>query len=326
MAVPPSGVAPRPEIEVYRAMVTSRKIEERMIRLYHQGRVYGGVYTGIGEEAAGAAAAVAAGPDDLLAPCIRNLSLHVGRGATPLEVFRQFLARPRGPTRGRDGNVHFGDLRRGVYHMISHLGAMLPVLVGAVMARRRQGRDSVGFAFIGDGGTSTGDFHEAVNFSAVFEVPVVVVIQNNQYAYSTPTAHQYRCRALADKAAGYGIEGHRADGNDALGLWELLAGLAADLRRRPRTVLVECETLRMRGHGEHDDFSYIPKELLAEYAARDPLRLAAGRLTAAGIAGAETLAALEAEVAAAVDSSYREALEEAPPDPNTLLEGVYAND
>lgn len=308
-----------------RTMLLSRKTEERLIRLYHQAKIYGGVYTGVGQEAIGAAATAASGPDDLFAPLIRNMTVHIGRGESALNIFRQWLARANGPTRGRDGNVHYGNLNHGVYTMISHLGAMLPVVVGGVMAKRRRGRDAVGFGFIGDGGTSTGDFHEAVNFAAVFDVPVVFVIENNHFAYSTPTRYQYRCNHLADRAPGYGIEGFRLDGNDAVGLHLFFRDLVAELRARPRAVLVECDTLRMRGHGEHDDSSYVPPELRERYAARDPIRQARERLVAEGILTAGEIDALEQSCLAEVDAAYRQALNDPPPDPSTLAQGVYAD-
>lgn len=312
-------------VGLLRTMVRSRKIEERLIRLYHQAKIYGGVYTGVGQEAIGAATTAAAGPHDLFTPLIRNLTVHLGRGQTSLNVFRQWLARGTGPTRGRDGNVHFGDLSQGVYTMISHLGAMLPVVVGGVMAKRRQGHDTVGFGYIGDGGTSTGDFHEAVNFAAVYNVPVVFVIENNHYAYSTPQEFQFRCPRLADRAPGYGIEGFQADGNDAVGLYLFCRDLVADVRARPRPVLLECDTMRMRGHGEHDDFSYVPKDLLERYAGRDPLQVARETLMAEGVLTAAEADALDAECLADVDQAYRQALKEPPPETSRLAEGVYAD-
>jgi len=311
-------------LDLMRCMMRSRLVEERLIRLYHQGRMYGGVYTGIGQEAIGAATTLACGPRDLFAPCIRNLTVHLGRGQSLLNIFRQWLGRPKGPTFGRDGNVHHGNLKAGVYAMISHLGAMLPVLVGGVMARRRQGQDTVGIAYIGDGATSTGDFHEGVNFAAVFDVPVIVLIENNKYAYSTPNDRQYRCKRLVDKAAGYGIEGSTADGNDAVELHLATRRLVADLRAKPRPVLLECDTMRMRGHGEHDDSSYVPRELIAEYGKRDPIRLAWERLIADGVASREELEALQRTCRAEVDEACRQAVVEPPPDPATLGDGVYA--
>jgi TPP-dependent pyruvate/acetoin dehydrogenase alpha subunit len=310
-------------LALLRTMVLTRAIEERLIRLYHQGKVYGGVYTGMGQEAPGAAACLAGGADDLYAPCIRNLSVHVGRGLSTADVFRQWLARAGSPTRGRDGNIHHGNLGNGVFAMISHLGAMLPVVVGGVMGRRRMGRPSVGFGFIGDGGSSTGDFHEAVNFSAVNEVPVVFVVESNHYAYSTPSALQFRCAHLVDRAAGYGIEGIAADGNDVLALYALFRRLAGELRETPRSVLVVVDTMRMRGHGEHDDFSYVPRELLDGYRARDPIDRCATDLLADGRMDDAGWNALREECRAEVDLAYRSVMTEPGPDPATLLEGVY---
>ncbi|MCZ7592345.1 MAG: thiamine pyrophosphate-dependent dehydrogenase E1 component subunit alpha [Kiritimatiellae bacterium] len=308
-----------------RTMLMARKTEERLIRLYHQAKIYGGVYTGVGQEGIGASATSASGPEDLFAPLIRNITVHIGRGETVRDIFRQWLSRANGPTRGRDGNVHYGNLKNGVYAMISHLGAMLPVVVGGVMAKRRRGLDAVGFGFIGDGGTSTGDFHEAINFSAVFNVPVVFIVENNHYAYSTPTKHQYKCKHLVDKAPGYGIEGHFMDGNNPVELFLFLHKLTADMRKNPRTVLVECDTLRMRGHGEHDDSSYVPRELLAEYGARDPIKVTRERLTSEGILTVDEIAAIEQACLAEVDIAYQQALKDPPPDPATMANGVYAD-
>ena len=311
--------------DVVRSMWRARLTEERLVRLYHQGRIFGGVYTGIGQEAIGAATACAGGPDDLFAPCIRNMTVHVARGMPVLDIFRQYLGRVTGPTRGRDGNVHYGNPSQGVYAMISHLGAMLSVVTGGVMARRRRGLAAAGVAYIGDGATSTGDFHEALNFAAVFDVPVLFVIENNKFAYSTPSKSQYRCARLADRAVGYGMEGLVADGNDVVSLHQLARGLLADMREKPRPVLLECDTMRMRGHGEHDDCSYVPKDLVEAYAARDPLRLARERLAAEGWLEAAAFDRIEKECQAEVDAGYHRALAEPAPDPATLTQGVYAD-
>lgn len=306
-------------------MTLARQIEERLVRLYHQGRLFGGVYTGIGQEAIGAATTGAGGPDDLFSPLIRNMTVHIGRGETARNIFRQYLGRANSPTRGRDGNVHHGSVEHGVLAMISHLGAMLPVLTGGVMARRRLGRDCVGMAYIGDGATSTGDFHEAVNFAAVFDVPVIFVIENNKYAYSTPSRHQYRCERIADRAVGYGIEGFLADGNDLVELHLMTRELVGALRAQPKPVLLEVDTLRMRGHGEHDDSSYVPKDLRELYARRDPIRVARERLIAEKILTAADIEAMEKSCADEVDKAYHLALSDPKPDPATLMGGVYAD-
>jgi acetoin:2,6-dichlorophenolindophenol oxidoreductase subunit alpha len=312
-------------LAIMRTMMLGRLAEERLVRLYHQGKIFGGVYTGIGQEAIGAATTAACGPNDLFAPAIRNITVHLGRGESVLNVFRQYLGRVTGPTRGRDGNVHYGNLAHGVYTMISHLAAMLPVITGAVMARRRRGQDSIGIAYIGDGATSTGDFHEAVNFAAVNETPVIFLIENNKYAYSTPNTRQYRCEHLVDRAKGYGIEGCSGDGNDAVSLHLLARRLVADIRARPRSILLECDTMRMRGHGEHDDCSYVPPGLREQYAKRDPIRSAWEKLLAEKIATREELDALEHACRDEVDGAYQQALAEPAPDPATMTDGVYAD-
>jgi len=311
--------------DMLRTMYLSRFAEERLIRLYHQGSIHGGVFVGIGQEAIGAAATATAERQDLFAPLIRNMSVHVGRGQTLLNIFRQWLSRAAGPTRGRDGNVHHGFPERGVYSMISHLGAMISVVTGAVMARRYQGHDSIGFAFIGDGGTSTGDFHEAANFSAVFDVPVIITIENNRFAYSTPTDRQYRCKQLIDRAVGYGIEGLSVDGNDVMALYETYERIANAIRNDPRPVMLECHTMRMRGHGEHDDYSYIPKELLEEFEKKDPIILAESRFEKDGVMTQEEMDELRTSCRDEIDRAYRQALDEPDPDPDTLLDGVYAD-
>ncbi|HEY8240824.1 MAG TPA: thiamine pyrophosphate-dependent enzyme, partial [Kiritimatiellia bacterium] len=186
--------------------------------------------------------------------------------------------------------------------------------------------DAVGVVFIGDGGTSTGDFHEGVNFAAVFKVPVIVVIENNHYAYSTPTSVQYRCEKLSDRAIGYGIEGYNADGNDAVGLLMHARDIVEDIRKNPRAILLECDTMRMRGHGEHDDFSYIPRELLDAYVKKDPILVATNRLIAEDLVSRADLDALDAEVQAEVDAAYQKAMGEPPPEPGSMAEGVYAHD
>jgi acetoin:2,6-dichlorophenolindophenol oxidoreductase subunit alpha len=311
-------------LDLVRCMTQARRIEERLIRLYHQGKIIGGCYMGIGQEAIGASTVAAAGPEDLFAPLIRDMTVHLGRGMTTLETFRHWLGRATGCTHGRDGNIHHGDLRRGVYAMISHLGAMLPVITGGVMAKRRRGIKAVGVGYIGDGATSTGDFHEAVNFAAVFDVPVLFVIENNKYAYSTPQKYQFKCKQLIDKAAGYGIEGFSADGNDAVSLYLLCKNILDDIREKPRAVMIEVDTLRMRGHGEHDAAGYVPAELKAKYAARDPLKVAREKLTAAGVLTEADFANIEKEIASEIEQALQQSLREPPPDAASFQEGVYA--
>ena len=319
--------AVRPEVwfRVLRLMLLARRVDEQLIKFSRQGRIRGSSFTGIGQEAIGAAAAVASRPDDLFAPCIRNLSLHLGRGETPLGIFRQSLGRAQGPTGGRDGNIHHGNLDNGVFAMISHLGAMISVVTGGVMARRRQRMDTVGVAFVGDGTTSTGDFHEALNFAAVFNVPVLVIIENNHYAYSTPNERQFRCRKLVDRALGYGIPGYAVDGNNPGEMYVTVRDILCEIRDDPRPVLLEADTMRMRGHGEHDDFKYVPEKLLQVYRRRDPIKMMIRAMKSAKLLTDEQLRTMEDQIADEIDQSLRQALSEDEPSADTLTRGVYAD-
>lgn len=310
-------------MRVLRLMILARRVDERLIKLYRQGRMRGSVFSGIGQEAISAAVAIASEPEDLFAPCIRNLPLHLGRGETPLGVFRQALGRVEGPTGGRDGNVHYGTLENGIYAMISHLGSMISVVAGGVMAKRRQGKDVIGVAFVSDGATSTGDFHEALNFAAVFDIPLLVVIENNHYAYSTPTENQYRCRRLVDRAVGYGIPGYSADGNNPGEMYVTVRDIMNDIRAHSRPAILEAETMRMRGHGEHDDFKYVPEELLLVYRRRDPIKLAIRAMMSANMLTEEQLRTMEDEIAVEIDRAGRQALSEEEPMADTLTHGVY---
>jgi TPP-dependent pyruvate/acetoin dehydrogenase alpha subunit len=318
-----AAVEPDIWMQVLRLMIQARRVDERLAKLCRQGRLRGSAFAGIGQEAISAAVAVASQPDDLFAPSIRNLALHLGRGETPLGVFRQALGRAMGPTGGRDGNVHYGCLERGVYTMISHLGSMISVVAGGLMAKRRLGKEAVGVAFVGDGTTSTGDFHEAVNFSAVFKVPLLVIIENNHYAYSTPTSQQYRCHRLIDRAVGYGIEGISADGNNPAEIYVTVRDILDDIRVNPRTVMLEADTMRMRGHGEHDDFRYVPEELLQVYRRRDPIEMGIRGLQAAKLLSDEKLKTMEEDIDAEIDMAVRQALSEEEPLADTLTQGVY---
>lgn len=310
---------------ILRLMLLSRKTDERLIKLYHQGRIRGSVFASIGQEAIGAATVIASGPRDLFAPCIRNLPVHLGRGQTPLGIFRQALGKADGPTKGRDGNIHHGNPTGGVYAMISHLGAMVSVVAGGVMARRMAGEDTVGFAYVGDGATSTGDFHEAANLAAVMNLPVLLVVENNHYAYSTPTCRQYRCKRLVDRAQGYGIDGFLVDGNNPGEIYVTARGIVDDIRRKPRAVLMECDTMRMRGHGEHDAFAYASPPLVQKYTRRDPIRMAFRGMRAAGMIDDDQFAALGAECESEVMAACRQALADPGPDPATLGEEVFCN-
>lgn len=310
---------------VLRLMLLSRKTDERLIKLYHQGKIRGSVFASIGQEAIGACTVLNAGARDLFAPCIRNLPVHLARGCTPADVFRQALGKVSGPTRGRDGNVHYGNPAGGVYAMISHLGAMVSVLAGGVLARRLKGEDTIGFAFVGDGATSTGDFHEAANMASVRNIPVLLVVENNHYAYSTPTSRQFRCQHLVDRAAGYGMDGLLVDGNNPGEVYVCVKEIVEDIRANPRPFFLECDTMRMRGHGEHDAFAYAAPVLVEKYTRRDPIRMASRGMKAVGILSDKEFDELSRKIENDVLQASQEVLTEPGPEASTLAEGVYTD-
>jgi len=326
----PTGRAPALPAEQLHELLyymrLQRAVEDRGVKLYYQGRIPGAYFTGWGHEAIAVGATAALGPDDLLAPMHRDLAAYIMRGITVGEVFAQFLDREGGPTRGRDGNIHMGDPRRGVLPFISHMAASVPVAAGMALACRQRGEARVVLTFFGDGATSTGAWHEGVNFAAVFRLPVVLVLENNQYAYSTPLDRQTAARAFVDKAAGYGIPGVAVDGNDVLAVY----GAAKDAVDRARDgggpTLIECRTMRVRGHSEADKSSYVPKALLDEWAGRDPIALFEQRLRGAGVLGDDADAAMQARIAQEVEDGLAWAEASPEPDPAAVAYGVYAEE
>ena len=241
-------------------MKLNRMLEERLGNLYRQGKVVGGLYSSRGQEATSVGSAYALEPQDFMGPLIRNLGSMLVRGVQPREVMMQYMAKGGSPTGGKDGNTHFGDLSRGLVAPISMLGALIPVMAGVALAGRMQGRDLVALTYIGDGGTSTGDFHEGLNLAAVLGVPLVVIAEHNGYAYSTPTSRQMRIQDIAARAAAYGIPGEIVDGNDVLAVHAVTKRAVERARAGGGPTLIESKTFRMKGHAEHDDAGYVPPE------------------------------------------------------------------
>jgi pyruvate dehydrogenase E1 component alpha subunit len=255
----------------------------------------------------------------------RDLAAYLMRGISVGRVFAQFLDRVDGPTRGRDGNVHMGDPGLGVYPFISHMAASVPVAAGMALACRQRGEDRVVLTFFGDGATSTGAWHEGVNFAAVFRLPVVLVLENNQYAYSTPLDRQTAAQAFVDKGPGYGIPAEAVDGNDVVTVFEAARRAVDRARRGDGPSMIECRTMRIRGHSEADRYAYVPKELLEEWRARDPIALFERRLRAEGVLTDDTDRAMRDRISAEVEEGL--AWAEASPDPaaQTVTDGVFAN-
>ncbi|TVQ90916.1 MAG: hypothetical protein EA400_05570 [Chromatiaceae bacterium] len=305
-------------LALLRAMELSRAVEERLRSLYRQGSVVGGVYLGIGQEALSAAATLARQPGDIYAPLIRDSAGRLAAGEAIEDVFRCYLGRRTGHMRGRDGNVHRGDLEAGVLPMVSHLGAMLAVVSGGLLARRLRGEPetAVGIASLGDGGMATGAAHEALNAAAVLRLPLVLVVANNGWSYSTPNEQSFACADLVDRAAGYGVAGHRCDGTDPDDCLQTLERAISAARAGGGVQLVVAKLLRCSGHGEHDDARYIPEAMRAAYA--DPVEVARQRLCDEGLIDSAGLTALQAELGAAVDAAL--AVVEAEPEADPAQE------
>ncbi len=315
-------------LELYYYMRLTRSLEERLVNLYRQTKVVGGLFRSLGQEAdaVGSAYALDRSRGDVLSPLIRNLGSMLVQGATPVEILRQYMARGDSPTRGRELNIHFGDTVRGFIGQISHLGDMVPVMAGVTLAFRLRREPRVGLVYVGDGATSTGAFHEGINFAAVQRCPLVVVVENNGYAYSTPTRKQTAAASFADKAVGYGVPGVRADGNDVLAVYRVTKDAVERARRGEGVTLIELVTYRRTGHAEHDNQSYVPPGEIERWAREnDPLDRYVQTLT--GELGVEPgeLEALDARVRDEVDRATDLAERSPAPDPRDALVGVYAD-
>ena len=319
----PTELSRERQLELYRWLKLNRLVEDRLTNLYRQGQVVGGLYSSRGQEAVSVGSAYALAPQDYLAPLIRNLGALLVRGVKPREVFMQYMARGGSPTGGKDCNLHFGDLARGLVAPISMLGALVPVMAGVALAARLQKRDHVALTYIGDGGTSTGDFHEGMNVAAVLRVPLVVIAEHNGYSYSTPTSSQMRIRDLAQRAAAYGIPATIADGNDVLAVHAATHAAVERARAGGGPSLVEVKTFRMKGHAEHDDASYVPEEVRAAWAAKDPIERFERHLLATSLASREELDAVVAALQRELDEDVDFALASPLPPPERAFEGVY---
>jgi TPP-dependent pyruvate/acetoin dehydrogenase alpha subunit len=318
----PTALSPDEQRQVHRLMKLNRLLEDRLANLYRRGKLVGGAYSSRGQEGVSVGSAYALGPGDFIGPMIRNLGAQLVRGMTAREELLHRMGRAEGPTGGKD-NLPPAMLERGIVGPIAMLGAVMSVMAGVALAGRMQGRDLVALTWIGDGGTSTGDFHESLNFAAVLNLPLVVIAEHNGWAYSTPTSRQMRIKDIAVRAAAYGIPGEVVDGNDVLAVHEATRRAAERARRGGGPTLIEAKTFRMKGHAEHDDASYVPAEQRASWEERDPIARFERHLVATGLAGEEDLARVAAEIGAQLDADVDYALAAALPDPETALEGVY---
>ena len=311
------------QLELYRLMKLTRMVEDRLGNLYRQGKVVGGLYSSRGQEATSVGSAYALEPQDVMGPLIRNLGSMLVRGVQPREVMMQYMAKSDSPTGGKDANTHFGDLKRGLVAPISMLGAVIPVMAGIALAGKMQGKDLVAMTYIGDGGTSTGDFHEGLNLASVLQVPFVLIVENNGWAYSTPTSRQMRVKDIAVRAAAYGIPGVVVDGNDVLAVYEATKRAVERARAGGGPTLIEAKTFRMKGHAEHDDAGYVPKHLFDEWKQKDPIERFERHLLGRGLATEDDLKAIVARIDAELIPEVDFALASPMPPPERAFEGVY---
>ena len=304
--------------QAFRWMLLARVLEEKLASLYRGGKITGGVFLGKGQEALSVSLGMALKKGDVFAPLIRDQAGRLAFGEDILDAVRTYLGSRLGPMRGRDGNVHRGRPKEGLLAMISHLGSMISMVCGTLMARRFKGETgAVGATCIGEGGTSTGAFHEALNLAAVERLPLVLVVANNQYAYSTPNSQQFACSELVDRAVGYGIAGHKVDGTDLDACLRVLNDAVERARRGEGPQLVVASLLRLAGHGEHDDAAYVDLALKESPVGRDCLKVAECTLLERGWASPVELETWREDALRQVEEAVATVQREPAPDPNT---------
>lgn len=313
-------------LQIYYFMHLTREMEDRTRKLFLQGKVVGGVYTAQGHEATtvGAASMLRAG--DCIVPQHRDLGMHLVRGGSPRAVMCQWLARGNSPTLGRDGQVHIGDMHAGIVPMISMLGESLSIGCGIALTIKSLKRASVVMASCGDGATNTGQFHEALNFASVQKLPMVFLIENNGYAYSTPTYKQFAVKDLSERASAYAMPGESVDGNDVLAVMEAVERAIEYARSGKGPALVECKTFRVRGHSEADKADYVPDKLRQEWLKKDPIQRFETYLTQKHLLTDQIKEEIEARVKAIVGDAVEFAENSPAPDGTTVGEYVFAPD
>jgi TPP-dependent pyruvate/acetoin dehydrogenase alpha subunit len=323
----PTQSARDPELlaRIHATMVLTRAVEDRMVAMYKGGDLLGSLYTGHWHEGISVGAASALRQDDYLAPIHRDLGAHLWRGMEPWQVMASFMGKATSPTGGRDGTLHYGRLDLNIYNLPSHIPANYPVAVGMGFAAQYRGQDRVSLAFCGDGSTSRADWHESLNIAGVLKLPCVFVVENNQFAYSTPLSLQTASESFAVKAVAYGMPGVKVDGTDVLAVHDATAEAVTRARAGLGPSLIEAVTMRMHGHAEHDSADYVPREMLAEWEKKDPVELFEQYLVTEGILDADRVAEVRKDARQQAIDARKKAMSDPMPDPATVEVGVYAD-
>jgi pyruvate dehydrogenase E1 component alpha subunit len=314
-------------LDMLHFMKLTREIEDRIERkLYRQGRIVGGVYVGRGQEAISVGTAIHMEKDDVVAPSHRDMGVFLMRGITARRIIAQYMGRQTGLTRGRDGNMHMGDMNYNVIAFVSHLGDNVPVASGAALAFKQRGEKRVALCYNGEGATSRGDWHEGINFASIHTLPVVFFINNNAYAYSTPIELQMAVEDVASRAPGYGIPGEVVDGNDILAVYDSAKRAIDRARSGEGPSLIEYKTFRMTGHSAHDDAGYVPPEMFEEWKKKDPILCFEQNLIDEGALTQERLDEMQRECAMMIDDAVDWAEKQPYPVPEDVTRDVYYED
>jgi TPP-dependent pyruvate/acetoin dehydrogenase alpha subunit len=310
--------------DMLKYMIMAREFDTAMLRLYRQGKAFGGVYSQLGNEAVSVGSAMALDrTKDVLFPMHRNIGGHFVFGQSLDQLMLNHLAREGSQMRGTDGTGHYADPALRIYGNVSHLGAMIPVAAGFSLADKMRGITTVSMTYIGDGGAQVGEVHEALNFASVHKLPLILIIENNQYAYSTPNSLEFACERLSDRALGYGMAGVTIDGTDVERVYSTCVEAVERARSGGGPTLIETLTMRMRGHAEHDDFSYVPKELLDEWSAKDPVERYIDTLVGDGVVARESVQEMREQILQDMIGAIDRALERPWPAAEEGLKNVF---
>ncbi len=319
-----SGLKNDELLKLYYYMRLMREFEDTILRLYQQGKIVGGAYSGNGNEATAVGSAYALEKKDYLFPLHRDMGAHMVKGQSVLNLMLQHLGRDTSLTRGRDGTGHYSDPSLKIYGNISHLGAMVPVACGAALASKLRKENAVAMTYIGDGGASVGEVHEGLCMASVMRLPLILIIENNQYAYSTPISKQFIVDQLSKRAVGYGIPGITVDGTDVLEVYRVCKAAVDRARKGDGPTIIESVTMRMHGHAAHDNSWYVPKKLFAEWKKKDPIERFEKLLLTNNILNDKKRESIVKDIQKEIEDAMQTALDCPYPKPEEAAEGVYA--